>query len=97
VSDGFRFALADVIWRSRFLQFLRDRIDNLRASGIRQFAQFCERILQVPFRDAFLFEANQERAFLSFFCGRVSIIRVRERAARPHQNPFRGFVVTEKR
>ena len=36
VFDHFRFSLADVVRRGRFLQFLRDRIDNFRAGGIRQ-------------------------------------------------------------
>jgi hypothetical protein len=66
VLDRFRFTPADIVGRGGFLQFLGDRVDHFRAGGIRQLSQLCEGILQVPFRDAFLFQANQERALLRF-------------------------------
>src|SRR4029453_14396379 len=66
VFDRFRFAAADIVRSSRFLQLLRDSINYLRPGGIRQLSQFVERILQIPLRDAFLFEANQKRTLLRF-------------------------------
>ena len=46
---------------------LRQRVDVGPAGGVRQLAQFVHRIAQVPFRDAFLLETDQERALLVFF------------------------------
>ena len=60
--DGFRFATADVVGRSRLLQFLRDCVYDLRSCGVRQLAQFIERIVQLPLRDTFLFKPDQQRA-----------------------------------
>ena len=65
--DQLGFAFPDVIRRGRLLQFLRDGIDHFRAGGVRQFAQFFQRIAQVPFRDALFLETDQERALLNFF------------------------------
>ena len=65
--DHLGFAFADVIRRGRFLQFLRDGIDDFRAGRAGQLAQFFHRIAQIPFRDAFLFQTDQERALLFFF------------------------------
>src|SRR5437870_7122482 len=85
VFDGLSFAATDVVWSGRFLQFLRDGINNFRAGGIRQLSQFVKGILQIPFRDAFLFEANQKRALLRFLrtrfnhpCARTSAAPVAE-------------------
>ena len=47
--DQLRFAFADVIRRGRLLQFLRDRVDDFRAGGAGQFAQFFHGIAQIPF------------------------------------------------
>src|SRR6266487_5882780 len=38
--DPFRFAFSDVVGRSRFLQFLRDRVDDFGAGRAGQLAQF---------------------------------------------------------
>ena len=65
--DHLRFAFSDVVRRRRFLQFLRDGVDDFRAGGVGQLAQFFHRIAQIPFRDAFLFQTNQERALLFSF------------------------------
>ena len=59
--DGFRFATADVVGRSRLLQFLRHRVDNFGPGGIRQLAQLIEGIVQVPLGDAGLFKPDQQR------------------------------------
>ena len=64
--DQLRFAAPDVVGRRRFLQFLRDGADHFRAGGVGQLAQFLHRIAQIPFRDAVLFEADQDRALLRF-------------------------------
>src|ERR1700748_1385895 len=64
--DQLRFSLADVIGGRRPLEFLSDRVDYFSASGIRQLGQFFHRVAQVPFRDAFLLETDQERALLFF-------------------------------
>ena len=64
--DQLRFALPDVVRRRRLLQFLRDGVDHFRAGGVGQLAQFLHRIAQVPFRDAILLEADQDRALLRF-------------------------------
>ena len=66
VFDRLSLAAADIVRSGRFLQFLRDGINNFRAGGSRQLSQFVKGILQIPFRDAFLFEADQERALLCF-------------------------------
>ena len=98
IFDRFRFAATDVVRRSRFLQLLRDRIDNFGAGGIRQLAQFFERILQVPFRDAFLFEANQERALLCFLRTRFNHPLCANPEAFGAAKSIRiSFVVSEKR
>src|SRR5439155_7800865 len=85
VFDRLSFAAADIVRSSWFLQFLRNGIDNFRAGGIRQLSQFVKGILQIPFRDAFLFEANQKRTLLRFLptrfnhpCARTSAARVAE-------------------
>src|SRR6266436_623779 len=66
ILDGLRFAAADIVRSGRSRQFLRDCVDHFRTRRTRQFSQFVERILQVPLRDAVLFQANQERALLCF-------------------------------
>src|SRR5207248_11687504 len=67
ILDQLCLAATDVIRSRRFRQLLRDRINDFGASRTRQFAQVFESILQVPFRDALLFQANQERALLCSF------------------------------
>src|SRR4051812_12463988 len=62
--DQFRLPFADVIGRRRLLKFLRDGIDDFRAGGIRQLGQFFHRITEIPLRDTFLLETDQERALL---------------------------------
>ncbi len=62
--DQLGFAFADVKWRGRLRQFLRYGVDHVRARRARQLTQFLERIAQVPFRDAFFFESDEERALL---------------------------------
>src|SRR4051794_30170162 len=79
--DQFRLSFADVIGRGRLLKFLRDGVDYLGAGGIRQLGQFFHRIAQVPFRDAFLLETNQERALLLIFRTNFNHPRMRTRAA----------------
>ena len=80
--DHLRFAFADVVRRRRLLQFLRDGIDDLRTGGVRQLAQFLHRIAQIPFRDAFLFQTDQERALLfSFWLKFQSSLCAKERRA----------------
>src|SRR5438046_10417500 len=64
ILDQLGLAATEVIWSSRFLQLLRDCINDFGARGARQFSQFFERILQIPFRDALLFQANQKRTLL---------------------------------
>src|SRR6058998_3296308 len=85
VFDRLSLAAADIVRSGRFLQFLRDGINNFRAGGSRQLSQFVKGILQIPFRDAFLFEANQERTLLCFLptrfnhpCARTSAAPVAE-------------------
>ena len=62
--DQFGFAFADVVRRRRLLEFLGDGVDDFGPGGIRQFGQFFHRIAQVPLRDAFLLETDQERTLL---------------------------------
>ena len=62
--DQLRFAFANVVPRRRLLEFLGDGVDDFSAGGIRQLREFFHRIAQVPFRNALLFETDQERALL---------------------------------
>ena len=64
--DQLGLAFADVIRRRRLLQFLGHRVYYVGAGGIRQLGELLHRIAQIPFRDAVLLEADQDRAFLNF-------------------------------
>ena len=94
--DRFRFAAADVVGRSRLLQFLRHRIDDLGSCGVRQLAQLVEGIVQVPLGDAFLFQPISS-ARSRDFCGRVSIIPCASLRQYSERDPFHSFVVSKKR
>ena len=69
----------------------------MRAGRARQLAQFFHRIAQIPFRDAFLFEADQERALLFSFWLKFQSSLCAKEQTRFARDPFDGFSVSRER
>ena len=55
-------AFADVEWRCGFVQTLDDALHDLRPGGVGEQAEFLQRVLQIPARDALVLQADENDA-----------------------------------
>ena len=61
-GDLFGLAFADVEWRCGFVQPLDHGLHDLRPGGFGEQAEFLERVLQIPARDALVLQADENDA-----------------------------------